>query len=280
MTEIPPLMGRAPISQRKRAQFERDSASTEAVMAAAVRKGNTCTVREAELECRTAHTHFELGCWLSHYADRITREKDPQVRIDCVRRIWESDITNPGYRFFTIFGFGERNFDACFEMGDGDKVAAALKAMAEEDPDGPIAAGVRAFGWNSPTPVEVAADLLEQLGKQLNVPDSHVYSFQRAYETTWNAGGPGNSLSAHLRPRPGASDDVIEGEIRIFLDEPRAILFAYQTNAWGGKREDLLSGQQAHIRADNYDALLTQISDRYQPVLEAVTNGDDARMKP
>jgi len=172
VTQIPPLMGRAPISQRLRTQFERDSRSVESLLAAAERKGYTQMSRwEAEEEYRTARTHFELGCWLAHYADRLSREANPQVRIDCVRRIWESDITNPGYRFFTIFGFGERNFDTCFEMGDGDKVAAALKAMAIEDPTGPIAAGVRAFGWNKPAPVEAAEDLLERLGAHLDVPD-------------------------------------------------------------------------------------------------------------
>ncbi len=284
MTEIPPLMGRAPISQRKRAQFERDSASTEAVMAAAARKGNTCTVREAELECRTARSHFELGCWLSHYADRITREKDPQVRIDCVRRIWESDITNPDYRFFTIFGFGERNFDACFEMGDGDKVAAALKAMAIEDPTGPIAAGVKAFGWDLRKPVDVVADMLEQLSAQLKLPEGHRYIFDRVYETTWDAGGPGNHVSAYINA-PGAdpADAPFKAEIRVFLDEPRAILFAHTRHPGDAPfAGDHFSGDNSpFVKASSYDELMAQICDRLAPVIDSIAHEDDAaRMKP
>ena len=138
----------ATIPQALREQFECDSASTESVMAAAARKGNTCSTWEAQLECRTARSHFELGCWLHHYASRVYAPEGTQDRIDCVRRLWESGIHDVGYRFHSVFGFGEREFDTCFEMGDADEVAAALKQLARDQPDGPIAAGAKAMGWD------------------------------------------------------------------------------------------------------------------------------------
>lgn len=36
-------------------------------------------------------------------------------------------------QFFTVFGFGERDFDSLFEMGDADQVVAGLRAMLDSD---------------------------------------------------------------------------------------------------------------------------------------------------
>ena len=265
MTHIPPLIGSAPISQRLRNQLERDARTVESVRAAAERKGlDTWGIDD---EYRTARNHFELGCWLAHYAGRVGKEADPQVRIDCVRRLWESDITSPGYRFFTIFGFGEREFDTCFEMGDGDKVAAALKALAKEDPTGPIAAGVKAFRWEMREPADAAADTLERVGAKLVIPDSHVFYFDRAKESSWNGGSPGSYMTAHLRSKPDVGDAIIEGDIRVFLDKPRAFISAYETNGWAGKREPLLHGADVEVHADDYDGLVDAICARYSAVL-------------
>lgn len=275
MTEIHPLGGIAPISQRKRVQFERDTVNVNTVIAAAERKGYTCSRWEAEKEQQTARNHFELGCWLSHYAGRVGRERDPQVRIDCVRRIWESGITSPGDRFFTVFGFSEREFDTCFEMGDGDKVAAALKAMAIEDPTGPIAAGVRAFKWDLREPVDAAADMLEQLATQLELPEGHRYLFDRTYETTWDAGSHGGKLSAYINP-PGADpkDAPFKAEIRVFLDEPRAILFAHTRYPGDApfSGDHFSEDNRPFVKSNSYDGLMSQIRDKLAPILEAVAN--------
>lgn len=280
---IGPLPVKAPISQRLRTQFERDVSSVNYIIAAAERKGNTCGRWEASEEYLAARDHFELGCWLHYYADRVGKLKGFQDRVDCVRRIWESGIHSGGvgYRFFSVFGFGERHFDTCFEMGDGDKVADALKEMARQDPDGPVAAGAKAFGWELRPPVVVVADALDRLGEQLEVPKSLHYSFSRRYETTWYEGGPGQHLSAFIRPNPGDGSDAIEGEIRVFLDEPRAMLFMNETAVDGNRGKNLLPGQDAHVRAESYDALLVKIVERCAPLLAAVAeDANNQGMKP
>lgn len=148
---------KAPIPASLRAQFARDCSSVEAILATAARKGNTCDWSEAGREKEAADRHFELGCWLHYYAPRVYRPENLQDRIDCVRRCFEAGITNPGYDFHSVFGFGERQFDTCFEMGDGDKVRAALEEIARAAPGGAVAQGVRAMGWTTPAPAPVLA---------------------------------------------------------------------------------------------------------------------------
>lgn len=150
-----PLPLKAPISQRLRAQFERDTASVDAIIAAAGRKGINSSRWEAWDEYDASKDYFELGCWLHYYADRVGKPRGFQDRVDCVRHIWESGVHKVGYRFHSVFGFGERELDTCFEMGDGDKVEDALKAMAIADPAGPIAAGAKAWGWELEPPATV-----------------------------------------------------------------------------------------------------------------------------
>lgn len=172
------LGGMAPIAQRLRAQFERDVRSVDAVIAASERKGNVCSRWEADEEHFTASQHFELGCWLHYYADRVGKVNGFQDRVDCVRRCWEAGITDVGYKFHSVFGFGERQFDACFEMGDGDKVKDALIALAATDPNGLIAAGVKAYKWEMP------ADPTSKTRKAGSAPTVYIEAYACSEEAT------------------------------------------------------------------------------------------------
>lgn len=139
---------RAPISAQVRNQLQRDTQSVESIKAAARRCGDeTLSHWDAADELDHARQHFELGCWLHHYAGTVGQPDALADRIDCVRRCWEAGVYDVNYSFYSVFRFGERQFDTCFEMGDGEQVAQALMELAREDPDGPIAAGVRKFGW-------------------------------------------------------------------------------------------------------------------------------------
>jgi hypothetical protein len=64
-----------------------------------------------------------------------------------VRKLFEAGIAFPGYRFYTVFNFGARELDACFEMGDGSAVKDALVAMAKADPTCQLAQSVREMEW-------------------------------------------------------------------------------------------------------------------------------------
>ena len=141
----------APIPAALRAQFQRDGASVEAFLAAAARRGDAQPTQwETRDEMGKARDHFELGCWLHYYADRVGQPSNFQDRVDCVRRCWEAGQFDVGYGFHTVFGFNERHYDTCFEMGDGQEVAAALMVLARSEPDGRIAEGVAYHNWEEP----------------------------------------------------------------------------------------------------------------------------------
>jgi|GEM_PF-3395885 len=147
---------RAPLSDAVRDQLRRDAGD---IMGTAARKHVTCDRSEAAAEGAAARDHFELGCWLHYYRDRIRRD-GPQGfadRIDCARRLFEAGMPDPGYQFFTVFDFGERQVDALFEMGDGSQVKATLLAMAAAAPGGELARSVRAMGWQMPAARSSAA---------------------------------------------------------------------------------------------------------------------------
>lgn len=135
---------KAPIGAGQRFQLIQDAADLKA---AARRKGVTLDAWEERQESVAAKLHFELGCWLFHYSQRVGRVNGFNDRVDCLRRLFEAGIGNPGYRFFTVFDFGERQFDTCVEMGDGAAVVNALVKMAQDKPDSALAKCVQEMGW-------------------------------------------------------------------------------------------------------------------------------------
>ncbi|MCK9985386.1 MAG: hypothetical protein AzoDbin1_01858 [Azoarcus sp.] len=144
-------MRNAPISARERAQLQRDAAD---VRATAQRKGLTLDAWEEREETEAARHHFELGCWLYYYQSRLYRngEDHLQARIDCAERIFLAGFPNPKYRFYTVFDFGERQFDSIFEMGDSQEVLAGLRERMKKDKTGKLAAAFAYNGWPQTAP--------------------------------------------------------------------------------------------------------------------------------
>lgn len=137
-------MKQAPIGARERAQLQRDAAD---VRATAQRKSITLDAWEERDESDAARRHFELGCWLYWFQTRIysTDDLGLQARIDCAERLFLAGFPNPKYRFYTVFDFGERQFDSIFEMGDSREVIAGLRERMKKDKTGKIA---EAFAYN------------------------------------------------------------------------------------------------------------------------------------
>jgi len=139
------LPDQAPLHASIRAQLVQDTSSLDALKEAARRHGDAeLEDYEARIEFDYARNHFELGCWLAYYALRVGRTDGLKDRIDCSARIIRSGIRDIGYKFYTVFRFGERQFDTCFEMGDADQVFAALYERAQTDLL--LAAGLEAYG--------------------------------------------------------------------------------------------------------------------------------------
>lgn len=119
------------------------------IRAAAKRKNVTLDTWDECRELRAAKEHFDLGCWFFHYRFLVgsVGEEGFRARVDCARRSFLEGIFNPGYKFFTLFDFGERHFDTLFEMGDAERVIAELRKLISTDKSGKIAEAFDNFGW-------------------------------------------------------------------------------------------------------------------------------------
>lgn len=144
-------MDKPPLTAKELAVLQADAQN---IRAAAERKVLTLDAWEEQQETDAAKQHFDLGCWLYYYSRRVYLDSAEGLknRIDCARRIFLAGLQNPGYKFFTVFDFGERNFDTIFEMGDADQVINDLRQLAKIDKTGRIAQAFVYFGWQIEEP--------------------------------------------------------------------------------------------------------------------------------
>lgn len=138
------MKAKAPITAKERAMLAKDAAN---VAAAAQRKCLTLDRYEERAESLAAKQHFELGCWLFHYQKSFGKSGCFHARVQCLLRLFLSGITNPGYDFFTVFDFGERQFDTTLEMGDSKHVLAELRKALVLDKTGNLRAAFEYHGW-------------------------------------------------------------------------------------------------------------------------------------
>lgn len=139
---------KAPISATVRAQLRKDAQN---VRACAERKGLCMDHYEEQDEAFHAKNHFELGCWL-HFYQRSFYDLGHEgfhERVQCMLRLFLNDFKNPGYSFFTVFDFGERQFDSIMEMGDSARVMAELRKALTLDKTGKIANAFSYYGWST-----------------------------------------------------------------------------------------------------------------------------------
>lgn len=140
-------MNIAPIPAETRRQLQVDA---QDVLAAAKRHGDISPpVRELNIERYCALENFELGCWLYYYRSLVCLPGPEGLRhrIDCARRLFEAGYFNPEYKFYTVFRFGERQFDTIFEMGDSSAVLDGLRALVSSDGTGNLVKAFTCHGW-------------------------------------------------------------------------------------------------------------------------------------
>lgn len=150
------LRVRAPISEEERRQLKADAKD---LRGAAKRKGFTLDSWDESLEKQAAKDHFELGCWLFYYRKKTYEDAAIEDRIDCARRIFMAGFQNPHYEFFTVFEFGERNFDSLFEMGDSSLVIQGLRELMDIDKTGNLREAFKYFGWSTEHNADDAKEL-------------------------------------------------------------------------------------------------------------------------
>jgi len=134
---------KAPISQSERQSLMKDRAN---IRATAERKNLVLDAWDERNETLAAKNHFELGCWLYLAAKRLYTCPTAD-RAEFLRRLFIEKIYSPGYQFFTIFDFGERQFDSLLESGDAEEVIEFLKLEIPNDKTGNIRRGFEYFGW-------------------------------------------------------------------------------------------------------------------------------------
>lgn len=152
------LRAKAPLAKTRVDQLRRD---VRDLFAAAKRKCVTLDAWEERDERRAAESHFELGCWLHHYTTlrNLSPEESLQARVNVLVRLFMADIQNPGYRFFTAFDFGERQFDGMFEQGDAKELINALREHSALDNSGLMAKAFEYYGWPKESPCHVDAGM-------------------------------------------------------------------------------------------------------------------------
>lgn len=136
-----------PLSEAELARLRADARD---IPGTAKRRNTTLDAWDLRSERAAAEKHFALGCWLYYYSRRIflTGPEGLQHRIDCARRIFEAGLGNPGYAFFTVFEFGEREFDTIFEMGDSTQVLEGLRKLARRSRSQQIREAFAEMGWS------------------------------------------------------------------------------------------------------------------------------------
>lgn len=118
---------------------------------------------------------------------------------------------------------------------------------------------------------EAFFDAITAAATRWSIPDGHVLHIDRAYELAWNMGYPSRSVSATIRRAPMDPNDPsqVHIEIRYFLDQHRATIFAEHGQRWFGKFQTLLhDARDIHPRAQTLDGLMLRISGSVRQALE------------
>lgn len=138
---------KAPIPAHVRNRLTADARD---IRGTATRKGVVLDRYEEVEERLAAINHFELGCWLHYFQNKVGLDSDKgfKARVECALRLFHAGIFNPTYKFHTVFDFGERTFDSIFEMGDAGDVIGLLRDALDSDKSGNLAKAFAHHGWS------------------------------------------------------------------------------------------------------------------------------------
>lgn len=105
---------------------------------------------QEERESAAATSDFLLGTWLYYYTHGVYKRGTHtlQDQIDCLYRLFRAGIHHPRYRFFTVFDFGEREFDTIMEQGNSDQVIQGLREIYQKEKVFGIAEAFAYHGWS------------------------------------------------------------------------------------------------------------------------------------
>lgn len=105
---------------------------------------------------------------------------------------------------------------------------------------------------------QAVATAIEATLAHLPLPAGHQVCFDRKHQLSWYLGGPGSSVSWSARRSPSERPLVspLDAEVRVFLDEPRCVVWLEQERPEG--RVSLLGRTAVWLYAKTYEQLLAQ----------------------
>lgn len=119
---------------------------------------------------------------------------------------------------------------------------------------------------------KAVSELDSVLFHSLDVPQGHrlVIELEESMRSLRRTGG--RMLSIFVHPEPHMEHEAFfDVEMRVFLDAPRACLFAYRTAALDGEKSDLLAQAPKRTRvprASSYAALAQQMAETLNAALQ------------
>jgi hypothetical protein len=115
----------------------------------------------------------------------------------------------------------------------------------------------RAAAKASATAIAERIDAIAKAG--LKLPEGISYKFDIKNQVSWKNDGPGDSISFYLQDgKETADESKFAAEARIFLDEPRVILFADHGARFAGQSRTKLI-EDNFLKASDYEDLANQI---------------------
>lgn len=106
------------------------------------------------------------------------------------------------------------------------------------------------------------ARVLTKAFKELHIPNGYGFSFAPEQSIRDVASFHGNNMSVFIRIEGNDTDAIpeqVDTEIRVFLDEPRAILFANKGARFFGESRKLLESKDRFVYAKSYNDLASRL---------------------
>lgn len=119
--------------------------------------------------------------------------------------------------------------------------------------------------------VQVMSIIDTDLHSQLEIPEEH--SYRKEIDSTSKFGLLITNNRSSWINKVGAScddKDQLDVEFRVFMDEPRALVFMSYGPRWAFQGKGLLEGRSQWVKADNYFDLAIKIKDVYLRGLAAI----------
>jgi hypothetical protein len=142
---------------------------------------------------------------------------------------------------------------------DGQNIACMVGRFSRETLVATLAANLASHC------IQTCESMAAVLLAELELPERHWLQFDYESEARWVGANLSRHVSAHVRQTDfaGGVQSRVNAEFRIFLDEPRAILFVERGQPYVGQAVDLLTDAVRFPTATTYEELAARIAETF-----------------